>query len=76
MWENILAGGKFLFDNSQAIGNLANIGSSAFGAYNSYKALGEVKKENDLGRESYYRNVLRQEKEDDAINRAAGSVAI
>jgi len=76
MWENILSGGQFLFNNADKFSNLANIGSAAFGAYNSHRALGEAKKENALGRESYYRNVLRQDKEDEAISKAAASVGI
>ncbi len=76
MWENILTGGKYLFDNADKFSNLANIGGAVFGAYNSTQALKEAKKENKLGRESYYRNVLRQDKEDEAINKAAASVGI
>lgn len=87
MWTNILDVGNALFDgasaigstlmsNSESLGNLANVGAAGYGAYNSYKALGEAKKENALGRESYYKNALRQDEEDATINKAAASVAI
>ncbi|MDD2651678.1 MAG: hypothetical protein PHX44_01345 [Sulfurimonas sp.] len=87
MWENILSAGTSLLDgakglggsllsNAEGLSNLANIGAAGFGAYNSYKALGEAKKENALGRESYYKNQLRQDEEDATINKAAASVAI
>lgn len=87
MWENILAAGNYLWDgasslgsaalsNSESLANIANVGAAGYGAYNSYKALGEAKSENALSRESYYKNQLRQDEEDAAINKAAASVTI
>lgn len=88
MWENLLTNTAFLsweaakdigssiMKNSENIANIANIGAAGYGMYNSHKSLGEAKRQNKLSEQSYYRNTLRQEKEDEAINKAAASIAI
>jgi hypothetical protein len=76
-WGNILSGtGDFLKNNMGTIASLAGAGASIYGGLQASKMAKIAQGELDLGRDSYYRNVLRQNQEDDAINSAGASIKI
>lgn len=76
-WENILSGtGDFLKNNMSSIAGLASAGASVYGGLQASKMAKIAQGELDLGRDSYYRNVLRQDQEDKDINSAGASIKI
>ena len=76
-WENILANtGDFLKNNMGTMASIAGAGASLYGGMQNAKMANIAQKELELGRDSYFRNVLRQDKEDEAISAAAGKVKI
>lgn len=76
-WENILTGtGDFLKNNMGTLASVAGAGASLYGGIQASKMANIANKELDLGRDSYFRNVLRQDKEDEAINNAGAKVKI
>ena len=73
MWEN------FLYNPNGNAGwgtALLGAGAAIYGGMQQAKMVDLAKKEHQLAQDSYYRNVLRQDKEDKAIDDAAGAIKI
>ena len=73
MWDN------FLMNSAGGAGwgtSLFGAGAAIYGGIQQNKMAGIAKQEADLAKQSYYRNVLREDKEDKAIDAAGAAVKV
>lgn len=73
MWEN------FLMNPAGGVGwgtSLIGAGSAIYGGIQQNKMVSIAKQEADLSKQSYYRNVLREDKEDKAIDAAGAALKV